>query len=133
MDSLCGGNSLPARSQIADEIEYFRQYYGDLRPVVFLSYEREAYHAFDGGDFRVTFDENILSRRQDLSLDSDAYGVSLLEKGLTLMEIKTAGGIPLWLTHFLTRAQIYRTSFSKYGTAYQKTILLQKQGGVLYA
>ena len=32
---------LPVRSQIAEEIEYFRSYYRGLRPKVFLSYERE--------------------------------------------------------------------------------------------
>ena len=34
------------------------------------------------------------------------------------MEIKTSGAIPLWLTRFLSENKIYKTSFSKYGTAY---------------
>ena len=51
---------LPAKSQIANEIEYFRNYYKPLYPKVFISYEREAYETIDGSDFRVTFDENIL-------------------------------------------------------------------------
>lgn len=110
---------LPSRSQIADEIEYFRQYYEDLHPVVFLSYEREAYYALDGGDFRVTFDENILYRRRDLSLASDIYGIPLLDGGQSLMEIKTSGSIPLWMSHTLNRLGVYKTSFSKYGAAYR--------------
>lgn len=39
-----------------------------------------------------------------------------------LMEIKTSGGIPLWMTHVLAQEKIYKTSFSKYGTAYEKMI-----------
>lgn len=38
------------------------------------------------------------------------------------MELKTAGAIPLWMTRLLTDEKIYPTSFSKYGTFYQKTM-----------
>ena len=119
MSCFENGKPLPVRSQIAEEIEYFRSYYGQLRPAVFLSYEREAFYALDGGDFRVTFDENILYREQDYSLGSEVYGTPLLQEGQTLMEIKTAGGQPLWMSHALSRLRLYRTSFSKYGSAYQ--------------
>ena len=68
MQWLNGTAPCPVQSQIAGEIEYFLHYYGPLRPAAFLSYEREAFYALDGSDFRVTFDEQILSRRSDLSL-----------------------------------------------------------------
>lgn len=109
----------PAKhTQIANEIDYFLEYYGSLHPTVFLSYEREAYYANDGSDFRVTFDDNILCRQEDLSLASDVYGTPILPEGKVLMEIKCSGGIPLWMTQVLSKEQIYKTSFSKYGTAY---------------
>jgi hypothetical protein len=38
------------------------------------------------------------------------------------MELKCSGGIPLWMTRVLSKERIYKTSFSKYGTAYQKFI-----------
>ncbi len=60
MASFRQGNPLPVSSQIGREIAYFRSYYEGLRPVVFLSYDREAFYALDGGEFRVTFDWNIL-------------------------------------------------------------------------
>lgn len=116
---LSGGES-PASCQIAREIDYFMDYYGTLKPRVFLSYEREAYYCKGGWDFRVTFDENIRCRREELSLESEVWGTPILDEDLTLMEIKTAGGIPLWMTHLLTEQKIYKTSYSKYGTAYQK-------------
>ena len=117
-----GQQSIHADSQIAREIDYFLSFYGRLRPVVFLSYEREAYYAKDGGDFRVTFDENILCRQEDLSLEEEAWGTPLLPEGRVLMEIKCSGGIPLWMTGALSQEQIYKTSFSKYGTAYKTMI-----------
>jgi len=43
------------------------------------------------------------------------------------MEIKTSGGIPLWMTHVLTQERIFKTSFSKYGTAYQTTIFPEQK------
>ena len=116
----------PAKhTQIANEIDYFLEYYGSLHPTVFLSYVREAYYANDGSNFRVTFDDNILCRQEELSLDSEVYGTSILPEGKVLMEIKCSGGIPLWMTHVLSEEKIYKTSFSKYGTAYGMLIFPQ--------
>ncbi len=127
------GRPLPVHSQIADEIDYFRKYYGQLQPAVFLTYEREAYYALDGGDFRVTFDENILYREHNFSLGSRVYGSPLLGRDQTLMEIKTSGGIPLWMSHILARQHIFKTSFSKYGAAYERMRACEIQGGYNYA
>ena len=116
----------PAKhTQIANEIDYFLDYYGSLHPTVFLSYERKAYYCNDGSDFRVTFDDNILCRQEDLSLASEVYGTPILPEGKVLMEIKCSGGIPLWMTHVLSEEKIYKTSFSKYGTAYGTLIFPQ--------
>ena len=126
MQWLNGTAPCPVQSQIAGEIEYFLHYYGPLRPAAFLSYEREAFYALDGSDFRVTFDERILSRKSDLSLCAGPGGFPLLEDGMTLMEIKCSGGIPLWMTHIMTEQKLYKTSFSKYGAAYEKLIFPQR-------
>lgn len=122
---LSGEGHPVQHTQIANEIDYFLEYYGTLHPTVFLSYEREAYYAKDGTDFRVTLDDNILCRQEDLSLQSDAYGTQILPEGKVLMEIKCSGGIPLWMTRILSEEHIYKTSFSKYGTAYQTMIFPQ--------
>ncbi|MCD8047773.1 MAG: polyphosphate polymerase domain-containing protein [Clostridiales bacterium] len=74
VDWLAGLNAPPVCTQIAREVEYFRQYYRTLAPRVYLSYEREAYYDRNGGDFRVTFDENILSRTDDLTLEAPPLG-----------------------------------------------------------
>jgi len=117
-----GGDRRESDTQIEREIDYFCSYYKTLRPRVFLSYEREAYYSRDGSDLRVTFDESILCRTQDLSLESEVGGRPLLDENKVLMEIKCSGGIPLWLCGILSRERIYKTSFSKYGEAYKKYI-----------
>lgn len=122
MEWVSGERHCSRDSQISEEIDYFFQYYQDLHPAVFLSYEREAYYSKDNSDFRVTFDEKILCRQEDLSLESEVYGTPILPEGSVLMEIKCSGGIPLWMVHVLSQEHIYKTSFSKYGTAYQTMI-----------
>ncbi|MCD7835894.1 MAG: polyphosphate polymerase domain-containing protein [Lachnospiraceae bacterium] len=107
-----------ADTQISREIDYFLNLYEQLRPAVLLSYEREAFYAKDNHEFRITFDDNILWRDYNLSLDSGIYGMPILEPDNILMEIKTADAIPLWFVQFLNDNHIYQTSFSKYGTAY---------------
>lgn len=125
---LAGDDSKKPAGQIAEEIRYFRNFYGELRPAIFLTYEREAFYSIDGSEFRVTFDENILARATDMDLCSQVSGTALLPKGNILLELKAPGAIPLWLTDFLTKNKIYKTSFSKYGTAYQTMLF---KGGKL--
>lgn len=68
----------------------------------------------------------------DLSLGSDIYGTQLIDQGMSLMEIKTSGGIPLWMVEYLSKNKIFKTSFSKYGTAYKKIIQDNYKGGLLH-
>ena len=58
-------------------------------------------------------------REENLSLKEDIYGKPIIDEGYVIMEIKTYEAIPLWLTHILTEEKIYKTSFSKYGHAYE--------------
>lgn len=122
MDWVEGIAPSPEQSQISQEVEYFLRYYQHLKPAVFLSYEREAYFCDEDPDFRVTFDENILARTDNISLEEEPYGTPLLPEGMTLMELKCAGGLPLWMVRFLSENHIYKTSFSKYGMAYKTMI-----------
>lgn len=131
MAYLCQNGPLPEHSQIGSEIDYFRKFYSDLTPSVALSYEREAYCGIEDESLRITFDENILWRNEDFSLCSPVYGNEILKPDQALMEIKTGAAMPLWLTHLLTANHIFKTSFSKYGTAYQQ--MLMNHGGLRYA
>ena len=125
MKWLSGEKHAEKQTQISKEIDYFMGFYSTLHPTVFLSYEREAYYAKDGSDFRITFDDTILCRESDLSLQSDPYGTPILPEGKVLMEIKCSGGIPLWMTEILSKERIFKTPFSKYGTAYKTLIFPQ--------
>ena len=129
---LAGMAPAPIHNQITEEIDYFLEFYQTLKPRVFLSYEREAYSFKEPGDFRVTFDEHILFRGEDLSLGGKIYGEAILEPGYALMEIKTPESIPLWMVKILSEERIHKTSFSKYGSAYQM-MFMRERGESIYA
>ena len=129
LEWLLMNTTFPKATQIGKEIDYFFDFYQTLKPRVFLSYEREAFYALDGSDFRVTFDEHILAREDELSLSKDVWGEKLIDDDKVLMEIKTSGGIPLWMTKALAQEKIYRISFSKYGAAYEKMLCNKQEAG----
>ena len=127
MNYLNLGIPLAKQNQITNELQYVCAFYKKLQPTVFLSYEREAFYGKEDKELRITFDENILWREEDLSLCTGVYGTPLLQEDMVLMEIKIAGAMPLWLAQLLSENHIYKTTFSKYGTAY-KEMLRQKTG-----
>lgn len=115
---LAGHTKAPCDTQIFREIDWFRDYYGNLKPAMYISYEREAYYSLENPDLRITFDRNIMYRSYNLSLAAGVEGESILEAGQHLMELKAGGAIPVWLTKILDELGIYPASFSKYGRAY---------------
>lgn len=113
------GKEEPA-SQIGREISCFLDRYPGICPAMVISYEREAYFGReDEKNVRVTFDENIRYRADELDLSLDRPGIPIIAPNVFLMEIKLPGVMPLWLAHGLDRLRIYPSSFSKYGMAFQ--------------
>lgn len=107
--------------QVMKEINYIMNMY-NLKPRVFISYDRLAFFEKNNSDFRLTLDTNIQTRRDDLRLDYDIYGNQLLQPGQWIMEAKAFKAFPLWFVHFLSERKIFQTSFSKYGTEYRNYI-----------
>ena len=108
--------------QVINEIEYYLSK-NEVFPKVYIAYTRNAFFAKDNRDFRLTFDYEILTRRNDLSLESKRYGNDILGDGRYLMEVKILGSIPIWFTKILSDLKIYNTHFSKYGNEYMNYCL----------
>lgn len=109
-------------NQISREILYFRDFYETLSPKVYLCYDREAWYDPVDRGFRMTLDRNVRYRTTDLSLASPFGGREIIDPGLTLLEVKAEGAVPLWLVELMNREQIYKQSFSKYGKAYEQML-----------
>ncbi|MGH8047569.1 MAG: polyphosphate polymerase domain-containing protein [Chthoniobacterales bacterium] len=88
----------------------------DLKPVCCLRYDRRAYMDIaEDSDLRITFDENICYRMDDLpSLHEGAFDQQLLEEDEHIMEVKVTGAVPVWLTGILYAHKCTPGSRSKY-------------------
>lgn len=113
--------------QVASEISEFLALH-TVYPKVFISYERQAFTGLHNKDFRLTFDYNIASRRDDVAIKSSCPTTPLLGASMYLMEVKIIGAVPLWLAGMLSGLKIYSTSFSKYGTEYKNFRTQSAQG-----
>lgn len=85
-----------------------------------IIYNRIAF--FDNNkDLRISFDFNIHSNNYQL-----------LNPNFALMEIKTAGSMPLWLVELLNKNNIRKQSFSKYGTDFLMQLEEKKYESINY-
>lgn len=120
-----------AAEGIAPELDDFehRQVFGeidhlikrmDLIPRVVICYDREAFFGNEDKEFRVTFDGNIRFRRNDLDLRSGDSGDNVRGAPYRIMEVKSAGSVPMWLVKILSENRIYQGSFSKYAEIYKQ-------------
>ena len=104
-------------SQISREIGFFLQRKA-VSEKVYIAYTRIAYNGIDDGDLRITFDKDVFFRL----INSDNYNSGdnrqILKSNQMIMEIKTAGAMPLWLTKALSENNIFPVPFSKFGTCY---------------
>ncbi len=110
----------PFESQIMSEIDWAMGLYGRPEGAMLIACEREAWYDEAHPDLRLTFDRNIRYRESELSLRRGSAGIGLLPENTVLLEIKTAGAMPLWLADALDAEEILPGSFSKYGAAYTR-------------
>ncbi len=108
--------------QIGREIAWFQRFYRSV-PKVFIAYDREAFAGIEDDGMRITFDTNLRWRDTDLDLRKGDHGDLIIPADRVLMEIKSAGGYPLWLSRLLADICAFPGSFSKYGTCYTQDLL----------
>lgn len=118
-DYFSRGSAPAEKGQIFEEIDWYIKRL-PLKAKVLICYDRTAWFGLEDSKFRVTVDANIRWRDYDLLLDKGDCGFPLLLPETYLMEVKTLDALPLWFVRILSELKIYPTSFSKYGTIYQK-------------
>ena len=107
------------KDQISRELEAFMETYKHLEAKYMIIYDRLAYYQ-DNSDLRITIDMNPRYRTYDLNLHTSMDGISLIEEGGAILEVKVQNSVPTWLSEILTKDKIYQTSFSKVGKAHLK-------------
>lgn len=105
--------------QILREIDYFLKNMM-IKPAISLCYDRMAYYITDIPDIRITVDQNIRSRRENLRLGAMPSDEKLLDDNIRVIEIKASQNLPLWFVEAMSKLSILPNSFSKYGKIYEK-------------
>ena len=118
-DDLAAG-----KVQIARELDAFFRRYEGLAPSMVISCVREAWAPIDPLHEdcvdRITFDEDI--SYVDLLEPGAAARRPVTGNGMVVMEVKCAGGYPVWLCGLLSSVGAYPRSFSKYGNAFKRVL-----------
>ena len=122
------GGNLIKDSFLVAEVQKLRQRYSEvLKPRIYISYDRfslkekEKIQGFPYQKIRVTLDQNLIYRDENVSLFADKEGLPLLEDELVIMEIKAPGDKPQWLQDILDKYGLVEQKFSKYSCAYHKS------------
>ena len=105
------------KEQISRELKAFKEEHPHLEPKYLIIVDRVAYFQEDS-DLRITIDTNPKYRVTGLNLHTSTDGIPLIEDGGAILEIKVQYSIPTWLSEILAKGKIYKTSFSKVGTAH---------------
>ncbi len=106
-------------SQIMKEIDYLFCHY-NLKPVYYLAYDRLSYKGIEDETLRITIDDNLRSRKDNLYLEKSDGCHPYFKDKTYIMEIKYSNALPLWLVSCLSKLSIYPISFSKVGNIYMK-------------
>ncbi len=108
----------PFDSQIMREIDYAMHLYDHPKESMLIAYEREAYYIKNMPNLRLTFDSGVRYRKDGLLLENGNHGKQILPDGLYILEVKTDGAMPIWLSTALSSLGIFPTKFSKYAKSY---------------
>ncbi len=126
VNALRGGRMPEETGQIGREVQWMMHRYA-LGPAAVISYDRDAWSCPELPEVRITLDRSLTFRDWEPDLNSREPGIALLPADQRLMEIKTNGAYPLWLTRLLRDTGARRIHFSKYGLAYRRYIQPQAE------
>ena len=92
------------------------------RPVVQVRYDRRAYDSGKDGTIRVTFDSGLRCRfdLKPLIPDDQDFPLPVMDRDVTVVEVKTIGPVPIWLRGATGKFQLKLFSMSKYCRALER-------------
>lgn len=104
--------------KVTTELHHLRKRYGKLQAKMVIAYDRQSYKGLEDKSVRLTIDRNLIYRDDRLAAYADRKGHALLPADQVIIEVKVAGEQPTWLQGLLSKHQLEKTSFSKYGQAH---------------
>ena len=83
--------------------------------------EKKYIEGYNYNKIRITIDQNLVYRDENVSLFAGNHGHALLDDDTVIMEIKAPGNKPQWLQDILDKYSLMEHKFSKYSCAYHKS------------
>ncbi len=105
--------------QLNLELRNLKGRYGNIKPMMYIYYDRVSFRGIEDSKVRVTVDKNLLYRAHNLEITEGKFGSELLDHNKVIMEVKVENELPFWLENILEKYGIEKQSFSKYGNAYK--------------
>lgn len=94
---------------------FYQMFSKNLRPVVLIAYEREAYHSKYDESVRITFDKNVRSKAYPALCELfEETKLSPVIPGQFILEVKFNDHFPVWLKPVIGKFSLMRQSASKY-------------------
>ncbi len=119
-------NSGQAADQATRELSSMLSRY-ELHPQFVLCAHRNCYQWKGREDLRITIDDRLTYRSENLGLYPEDEDESILEKGMNILEVKCAQNVPLKLARALNTLQIKPASTSKASLAYARLLETKNQ------
>ena len=124
----------PSQVELEDrnylEVKACRDRYQNLQPKMLIVTNRLALYTNDGSDIRLTIDFDPMFDNKNLSLDNHGSHKRLIDKDQCILEIKSAGALPMWMIEQMSKLQIRPQSFSKYGEAFKRSKQIGRKSNV---
>ena len=104
-----------------------RDYKQAIKPRMYIYYDRYSLkekkyiEGYNYNKIRITIDQNLVYRDENVSLFSGIHGSPLVDNHTGIMEIKAPGNKPQWLQDILDKYGLIEHKFSKYSCAYHKS------------
>lgn len=98
-----------------------------IKPRMYIYYDRYSLkekkyiEGYNYNKIRITIDQNLVYRDENVSLFAGNHGDALLDDNTVIMEIKAPGNKPQWLQDILDKYGLMEHKFSKYSCAYHKS------------
>ena len=104
-----------------------QDYKQGIKPRMYIYYDRYSLkekkyiEGYNYNKIRITIDQNLVYRDENVNLFSGNQGAPLLDDNTVIMEIKAPGNKPQWLQDILDKYGLIEHKCSKYSCAYHKS------------
>ena len=93
-----------------------------IRPIVVVSYTRQAFIGRYSPNVRITFDSNLKYKTREYELDKKNLIRYIIPPNFIIFEIKYSGMLPVWIPQIIGKYNLQHMSFSKYCKSVEKFV-----------